>query len=250
MTAFISVIMPAYNSERYIADAIGSLLMQSGVDIELIVVNDGSTDDTARIVGAIAAAEPRVRLLTETHRGVAAARNAGLAATRADFITFLDSDDLCVPGRLQRQVQFLIGNDAIEAVFGELLLFDIAGYDGRPSTEARTMRVTGISLTTALFRRSVFEKVGRCSEAFQSAEDLDFLLRLWEHRTALHYEGEIAVYYRRHDRNMTNNAAAIRRSTLRALHQSLVRRRQAGDSEPLPPIFVRLKEREEAFRDG
>jgi glycosyltransferase involved in cell wall biosynthesis len=250
MTPFISVIMPAYNSERYIADAISSLLTQSGVEVEVIIVNDGSTDGTERIVGAMAAAEPRIRLLTETHRGVAAARNAGLAAARADFITFLDSDDLCAPGRLQRQAQFLIDNDGIDAVSGELLLFDIAGDDGRPSAEARTMRVTGISLTTVLFRRSVFDKIGRCNEAFQSAEDLDFLLRLWEQRTTLHFEGEVAVYYRRHDRNMTNDAAAIRQSILRALHQSLIRRRQAGDCEPLPPIFARLTERQEAFHHG
>jgi glycosyltransferase involved in cell wall biosynthesis len=250
MTPFVSVIMPAYNSERYIADAVGSLLTQSGVEVEVIVVNDGSTDRTEGIVGAMASAEPRIRLLTKMHRGVAAARNAGLAAARADFLTFLDSDDLCAPGRLQRQAQFLIGNEAIEAVFGDLLLFDIAGNDGRPSAEARTKRVTGISLTTVLFRRSVFETVGHCNEAFQSAEDLDLLLRLWERRTALHFEGEVAVYYRRHDRNMTNNVAVTRQSILRALHQSLIRRRQAADSKPLPPMFTRLMEREEAFRHG
>src|SRR5262245_40988847 len=208
MTPFISVIMPAYNSERYIADAIGSLLSQTAVEVEVIVVSDGSTDGTERIVDAMAMREPRIRLLVEKHRGVAVARNVGLAAARANLITFLDSDDLCAPGRLQRQAQYLIDNKTVEAVIGDMLLFDIAVSDGRPSAEARTQRVTGMSLTNILFRRSVFESVGHCDETFLWAEDMDFLLRLWEHRTPVHFEGEVAIYYRRHNSNMTNNKAA------------------------------------------
>jgi glycosyltransferase involved in cell wall biosynthesis len=250
MTPFISVIMPAYNSEPYIADAIGSLLSQTAVEVEVIVVSDGSTDGTERIVDAMATNEPRIRLLVEKHCGVAAARNAGLAAARANLITFLDSDDLCAPGRLQRQAQFLIENETIEAVIGDLLLFDIAGPDGRPGPRARTQRVTGMSLTNILFRRSVFERIGHCDETFLWAEDMDFLLRLWERRTAVHFEGEVAVYYRRHSSNMTNNRAAIRLYVLRALHQSLTRRRQDGNTEPLPPSFGRFMKREEAFQNG
>jgi glycosyltransferase involved in cell wall biosynthesis len=250
MTPFVSVIMPAYNSERYIADAIGSLLSQSGVRVEVIVVSDGSTDGTERLVGTLAAADPRVRLLAEPHRGVAAARNTGLAAAKADFITFLDSDDLCAPGRLERQARYLLSHDAVDAVIGDMTLFDIAGSDGTPSPTANTMRLTGVSLTTVLFRRAVFHKVGLCDEAFSFAEDVDLLLRLWESRAVLHFDEQVAIYYRRHDTNMTNDRQTVTRFVLRALHRSLTRRRQAGLTEPLPSIFARRTDAESAFGHG
>ncbi len=247
---FVSVIMPAYNSERFIADAIGSLLSQAGVNIEVIVVSDGSTDGTERVVTTLAAADPRIRFLGGPHRGVAAARNVGLAAVKADFITFLDSDDLCVPGRLQHQAQRLLANDSIDAVIGDLVLFDIAGADGIPAPNARTMRLTGVSLTTVLFRRRILLKIGFCDEAFSYAEDIDLLLRMWENRAVFDFDGEIAVYYRRHDTNMTNDKRTVTRFVLQALHRSLMRRRQSGNAEPLPPIFARRKQAEATFEHG
>ncbi len=247
---FISIIMPAYNSERFIADAIRSLLSQTGVSVEVIVVSDGSTDGTERIVTTLAAEDARIRFLGEPHRGVAVARNVGLAAVKADFITFLDSDDLCAPGRLQLQVRRLLANDSIDAVIGDMVLFDIAGADGVPAPNARTIRLTGASLTTVLFRRRILLKIGFCDEAFPYGEDIDLLLRMWESRAVLDFDGEIAVYYRRHDMNMTNDKQAVTRFVLQALHRSLTRRRQAGNFEPLPPIFARRKKAEAKFGHG
>jgi glycosyltransferase involved in cell wall biosynthesis len=251
MTApFVSIIMPAYNSERYIADAIRSLLSQSGVDIDVIVISDGSTDGTNAIVTAIASATSRVRLFDEPHRGVAAARNVGLAAAKADFVTFLDSDDLCAPGRLQRQSMRLLANEAIDAVIGDMMLFDVAGSDGTPAPNAHTESLTGASLTTVLFRRRILQKIGVCDETLPYAEDIDLLLRLWESRAVLEFDGEVAIFYRRHDTNMTNDQQAVTRHVLRALHRSLMRRRQAGNLEPLPSIFSRRKQVEARFRHG
>jgi glycosyltransferase involved in cell wall biosynthesis len=250
MTPFVSVVMPAYNSERYIADAIRSLLSQTGVTVEVIVVSDGSTDGTERIVGAMAAEDPRIRLLAEPHRGVAPARNVGLAATTANFITFLDSDDLCAAGRLQRQAEHLMAHESVDAVIGDLMLFEILGDDGTPSQAGRTTRLTGVSLTTVLFRRSIFEKVGFCDETFGYGEDLDLLLRLWESRAVIHFDEEVAVYYRRHETNMTNNHLAVGRGVLQALQRSLARRRKAGLVEPLPPFLARRTSAERAFGHG
>jgi glycosyltransferase involved in cell wall biosynthesis len=249
-TPFVNVIMPAYNSERYIADAIGSLLPQAGVDVEVIVVSDGSTDGTNDIVAALARADSRIRMFEEPHRGVAAARNVGLAAVRADFVTFLDSDDLCAPGRLQRQTKRLLANDAIDAVIGDMTLFDIAGSDGTPAPNSQTVSLTGASLTTVLFRRRILQKIGVCDETLPYAEDIDLLLRLWESRAVLEFDGEVAVFYRRHDRNMTNDQQAVTRHVLTALQRSLTRRRQAGNLEPLPSIFSRQKQMRAMLRHG
>jgi len=238
MTPFVSVIMPAYNSERYIADAIGSLTSQSGVRVEVIVVSDGSTDGTEGIVRALAANDPRIRLLAEPHRGVAAARNKGLTATTADLVTFLDSDDLCAPGRLRRHAQYLQESKETAAVISDLVWFDVAGSDGTPSPDARTLRLQSPQLSTVTFRRTVFDTIGLCDESFTYAEDVDLLLRLWETRAIIHFDGEVATYHRRHDANMTNDHEAATRYFLRALHRSLARRRQANLLEPLPPMFA------------
>ena len=247
MTPFISVIMPAYNSERYIAAAIGSLLSQPAVEVEIIVVSDGSTDGTERIVKTLAINEPRIRLLVEKHCGVAAARNVGLAAARGNLITFLDSDDLCAPGRLERQAQYLLANPVVVAVIGDVIWFDIAGSDGAPAPQARTLRLTGPQLGAVMFRREVFDTIGICNDTLAYAEDIDLLLRLWESRATLHCDREVAVFHRRHDANMTNNHQTMQQSLVRALHLSLVRRRRAGIVEPLPPMFTQRRFPEEFF---
>lgn len=109
----VSVITAAYNAEAFIAETIASVQAQSLADWEMVVADDASSDRTAEIVAAIAAADPRVRLIRlEENGGVARARNAALAAARGRFIAFLDSDDLWLPQKLERQIAFMRGRDA------------------------------------------------------------------------------------------------------------------------------------------
>jgi hypothetical protein len=114
----------------------------------------------------------------------------------------------------------------------------VAGDDGAPAPQARTLRLTGPQLGAVTFRREVFDTIGICNETLAYAEDVDLLLRLWESRATLHFDGEVAVFHRRHDANMTNNHRTMDQSLLRALHLSLVRRRRLGIVEPLPPMFT------------
>ena len=101
--------MPAYNAERYLAEAIESVRLQSLADWELLLVDDGSTDGTRAIAADFAARDPRIHLLASAldRNGAAAARNAGIAAARGDYICFLDSDDLFEPGKLAADVAAL-----------------------------------------------------------------------------------------------------------------------------------------------
>lgn len=104
-SAKVTVLMPAYNAGNYIAEAIQSLLQQSFVDFKLLIVNDGSTDNTEQIIRSFT--DARIHLLNLPHRGIAAALNKGLSKTDSIYIARFDADDICFPERLQQQVSFL-----------------------------------------------------------------------------------------------------------------------------------------------
>jgi len=103
----VSVIMPAYNVEPYVGDAIRSALAQTFTDFELIVVDDGSTDGTAQVVRALSPTDSRIKLVQQANRGLAGARNSALRASRGDFLALLDSDDLWEPAFLAEQLEIL-----------------------------------------------------------------------------------------------------------------------------------------------
>ncbi|NNU34510.1 glycosyltransferase [Mucilaginibacter sp. S1162] len=107
-TPSITVLMPAYNAAKYIAEAITSVLQQTYTDFELLIVNDGSTDETVAIIDSFK--DDRIVLISQSNKGVAAALNTGLAHARAPYIARFDADDVCYPYRLEKQVRFLQDN--------------------------------------------------------------------------------------------------------------------------------------------
>src|ERR1700755_1199399 len=104
----ITVLMPAYNAEHYIAEAIASVLQQTYANFELVIVNDGSTDGTRNIIKTFR--DPRIKLIDQANMGVAAALNTGLGHARAPYIARFDADDICYPERLEKQLDFLQSN--------------------------------------------------------------------------------------------------------------------------------------------
>lgn len=103
--AKVTILMPAYNAEKYVADAIESVLQQSFADFKLLIINDGSTDQTQNIIHSFS--DKRIQLIDQSHRGIASALNKGLSKTASQYIARFDADDICLPERLQRQVDFL-----------------------------------------------------------------------------------------------------------------------------------------------
>lgn len=101
----VTILMPAYNAEKYVADAIESVLQQSFVDFKLLIINDGSTDQTHNIIRSFS--DKRIQLINQSHRGIASALNRGLANAESRYIARFDADDICLPERLRRQVDFL-----------------------------------------------------------------------------------------------------------------------------------------------
>ena len=220
--------MPAYNTAPFIGQAIRSLLLQQQRELRLdiIVIDDGSTDDTVEIVRGMIRINPEIRLISAVHRGVSIARNQGLAALpeNAQYVTFHDSDDIAFPGRIARQLARLQSDSNLQVVYGLLQIFDVLDNETLlPSQAARTMTTRGISLSAGLFRRRILDQIGRFDESLIQAEDTDFLFRLVELGANIHMEEEVATLYRRHDTNMTRDVAVGRREFMKAIHKSVKR---------------------------
>lgn len=182
----VSVIIPVYNGEKYLRDAIGSVLAQTYTDFELIVVDDGSTDRSGRIVreefGHVA------QYHYQPNGGSAKARNSGVKASRGRYIAFLDADDLWMPEKLALQVPVLDTRPEIGLVHSDVEQVDPAGRhvrvwknSGRMDAYARRL-VKGhvIAAYASLVRREILERVGGFDEDFPAAayEDLEFSIRV------------------------------------------------------------------------
>ena len=243
----VSIVMPVYNGARFIAEALASVQSEPGIDAEIIVVDDGSTDATVHVVAALCENDQRIRLLRCKHRGVAPARNVGVRAATGDYVTFLDSDDVCPPGRIARQAQKLAERADAAAVIGETLLFEELTEDLQPAPGTRHLQILTVTLHSALFRRHVFDRLGLFDETLAHSEDFDFFLRLAESEAPLVIESEIASLYRRHPGSMTTNTTAVKAGMLAALQKSLARRRSTGRALPVKHFFTRRLAAENAF---
>jgi len=182
----VTVIMPAYNVEPYVGDAIVSALAQTFTDFELIVVDDGSTDGTANVVAGFAEGDPRVRLVRQANRGLAGARNTALRVARGDVLALLDSDDLWEPGFLADQMAILHARQEVDIVTGNAWTMGGAqdGAPARPCPDSRRDPDLAAMLgdefavfIMSVFRRRVYEIVGGFDETLRTNEDYDFWLR-------------------------------------------------------------------------
>lgn len=192
----ISVIVPAYNYGRYLADALESVAAQAISEWECIVLDDGSTDDTAAVAQRFVDRDPRFRYIRQENRGLAAARNAAIRASRGAYLQLLDADDRLAPEKLATHKAFLDAHRDVDVVTGphayfrteapEVLLYSMHGHLKRPilpkvsgNADARR-RLAHFNIMVAcspLFRREVFDRAGGFNEALVAVEDWDFWLR-------------------------------------------------------------------------
>jgi len=183
MKPMVSVVIPTYNRAWCLAEAVDSVLAQEFRDFELIVVDDGSADDTPLLLESYGDA---IRVLRRGNRGVSAARNAGIAAARGGLIAFLDSDDLWLPGKLSRQVEFFTSHpEALICQTEELWV-----RNGRRVNPGKRHRKRGgmifepsldlclVSPSAVMVRQGLFERVGIFDESLPACEDYDLWLRV------------------------------------------------------------------------
>lgn len=203
----ISCVMPAYNAQRYLRSAIESILQQTWGDFELIVVDDGSTDQTLPILREYEKKDARVRPISRPNTGHTGAINDGIAAARGEFIARMDSDDLALPERFFKQLEFLRQHPEVVLVGASVELIDPydipIGESIVPTThseiDAKLMEGSGgtIPHPVAMFRRSAYDRVGPYRSKFNGSEDLDLWLRMAEIGRVANLP-EILLKYRRH----------------------------------------------------
>ncbi|MEM9417716.1 MAG: glycosyltransferase family 2 protein [Planctomycetota bacterium] len=184
----LSVLMAAYNAERYVAETLRSVLSQTYEDFELVIVDDGSTDGTAQILEAFATSDPRVRVITGPNAGVPQAANVGLAACRGEFVARIDADDIAKPRRFEVQLQYMKDHDLVACgtwhdfidEHGRLLKLLETPVDDATIQDMALRGHGSICNPTSMFRRQALVDLGGYSEDMPVAEDLDCWLRLGE----------------------------------------------------------------------
>jgi len=209
----VSIIIPAYNQARFVAQTVDSALAQTWPEIEVIVVNDGSTDNTADILAGYG---ERIRLIHQENRGLAGARNTGVKAACGDYLLFLDSDDLIPNAKVEHHLKFLAENPDFDLVYSGWQYID---ETGAPLVGQMRPGKQGTLLTELLFgdfycipgavviRRKVLEQVGLFDETLRAEEDTDMWLRAVYAGYRFGYIDELLFQYRIHSASLSAQAA-------------------------------------------
>lgn len=199
-TSLVSVVIPVHNGGRTVARAIESALAQLYPAVEVVVADDGSTDDTREVVGRYAGA---VRVVEQTNRGAAAARNLGFRAARGEFVAFLDADDEFLPGRIEQGVAPMAADASVCATFCRLYREyqdgrrDIYGdaYKRCRAFPEHLWPSSHVQTSGAICRRTAVERVGPFDESLQSHDDLDLWIRIAETCRVVEIAEPLAVFH-------------------------------------------------------
>jgi glycosyltransferase involved in cell wall biosynthesis len=228
----VSVVIAAYQAEKFLAEAIESVLVQTYSPIELIVADDGSTDQTA----AIAARYADVEVLSLPHRGQSAARNSGLAAARGKLITFHDADDVMLPERIEVQFEHLESHDDIDVVVcaqelkveegAEMPFWHQENEDSMLIRAGRRER-GNVHTMTPLAHREIFDRIGGFDEAMPTGEDVDWLFRVKEAGIGIGILDRPLVIRRVHPDSLTQRPDWERLGLFEIFHARIKRKRAA-----------------------
>jgi glycosyltransferase involved in cell wall biosynthesis len=222
---FVSVVIPVYNGERYLRQAVESVLEQTHRPLEIIIVDDGSTDGTAAVAAQFGDA---IRYVLQTNGGAASARNHGAELATGNYLAFLDADDLWVPTKLSRQLQMLEENPDIQLVFGYVRQFISPELDEgtRSGLHCPPEAMAGYSQTTLLMARETFFHIGPFTTHWEVGEFMDWYARAQEAGLKTAMLPEVVSLRRLHTTNQGVSKRDERADYARVLKAALDRRRQ------------------------
>lgn len=221
----VSIIVPAYNAAHYLPFAIDSVIAQTYTDWEIVIIDDGSTDNTRALVDSYRPIlRDKLQYVYQSNRGLPAARNAGILAARGEFIALLDADDVWLPIRLERGVSAMDADPSTGLVHARVMRINTHGaVTGQLKVEPRYMsgriarhiftRRAHIVCPTVLFRKSCLQQTGWFDEAMQATEDRDLWFRI-ALRYRIAYLDEVVAYYRISPTSMTSNLDRLLKAQL------------------------------------
>ena len=238
MSSQISCIVPVFNGECYVKEALDSILAQTYHPIEIIVVDDGSTDKTAAVVAGYG---EKVRYLWQSNLGPAAARNHGIRSARGAFVAFLDADDLWHQEKLTKQMAQFQAKPELEVCVTHLSHFvdsELGREDILYQDQRRLYNIPGYITQTLLTRRTTFEKVGIFDHTLRHGDANDWFVRVADLGVSLELIPEVLVYRRLHSTNSSRQGvSASLDEHLKIIKASLDRRRQRAGGSPRPYQF-------------
>ncbi|MBD0373704.1 MAG: glycosyltransferase [Pyrinomonadaceae bacterium] len=214
----ISVIIPCYNQAHFLGEAIESVLNQSYPHYEIIVVDDGSTDNTSEV----AESYTQVRCISQQNQGLSAARNTGLRESTCDYLVFLDSDDRLLPVALSTGLKYLQANPDCAFVSGHYRLINANGEPQETNPQPHVKEDHYLALlqnnyitvpASVMYRREIFEEVGNFDTSLKSSEDYDLYLRI-SRAHPVYCHGTLVAEYRAHGSNMSSNSERMMKATL------------------------------------
>lgn len=243
VTPSVSVIIPAYNCDRFISQALESVFSQTFKNYEIIVVDDGSTDTTPQVLKRF---EPRIQIIRQENGGVAAARNSGILVAKGELIAFLDADDIFFPEKLEKQVSLFAQQASLEVVISGWQIMDQSGepiaqvtpWETKPELDLACIVLYKPARPSAtMIRRQVFDRLGSFDTTLTSGEDLDWLLRVMAAECKASWLPEVQVGYRQHSESLMTKGQQLLVDTDRIMQRFFSR-------SDLPPEILQLQQQE------
>lgn len=229
-SSLVSIIVPVYNGALFLAEALDSILAQTYDSIEVIVVDDGSTDATAEVAKRY---HDKIHYLHQKNQGPGAARNLGIKQAAGEFLAFLDADDMWAPEKLREQVDYLTSHPESHCVavkFRHIIepdAQDLVKYRQEWLEEERVTRL----FSGLVARRSVFDRVGLLDTKLRIAEDVEWLTRLDEAGISCHAIHHTLVYKRVHKNNLSHQTKEMLADTIAALRKGIHRKQAKPNDE-------------------
>ena len=242
-TPALSVLLPVYNGERFLAEAIESILAQTFTDFEFIIINDGSRDGSSTIIDDYAARDARIRAFHQDNRGLVETLNGGIALARAPLIARMDADDISLPRRFELQIRRFESRPDLAAVGGCIILIDEAGKlihridypTGGAALRRFLERASPLAHPAVIMRRDIVCGLGGYRRQYKYAQDYDLWLRMHDAGYAIENVDEPVLHYRQHAEKVSFQHS--QQQTLTAFVARLAHRaRMAGLPDPTNDI--------------
>lgn len=248
----VSIIIPAYNVENYVSQTLETIIRQTYHNMEIIIVNDGSTDGTEKIIQEYAKKDNRIIIFNQINKGLSAARNSGLKIAKGEYLCIFDADDIMMPEKIELQFNLLEDNPLGDFVYSKVLYFttgvddvyirDLSTPNGATAVYKTLLRYGNfISPNSVFFKRSVFEKFGGFDENLRSSEDFDYWLHLAQNDVnILHLDKYLTLCRGRKD-SLTSDSVTMYSSVISVFEKHIFKSKNKFLSKIMYPQYIKNK---------